>query len=244
MEKIKLNLEKPVAFYPELSRALGGALEALYVQQLYYWSDKGKRKDGWIYKTKKEMEEETTLTIRQQDRIRKNIEKQGILETKLLKANGSPTIHYKLNIPMLQKVILEYDETSHSNHTKRHIPLTENTTENTTEISPKGDTGEPESYGRKDINTCIENLKEQLSGTPDGTIKENRRFCKLLIGKFEKDYTDKDPTELIAFLIKEGLKDNFHGKNITSFKYLYYNSQKIIQSIKGRASNSKLIKIK
>lgn len=53
MEKIKLNLERPIAFYPQLSRVLGGIDEAIFVQQLYYWSDKGRDKEGWIYKTKK-----------------------------------------------------------------------------------------------------------------------------------------------------------------------------------------------
>lgn len=88
------------------------------------------------------------------------------------------------------------------------------------------------SGGDQQINQIIDFLKNTLGGTPDGTIKQNRRFAKLLLDKIKKDYPDKDPIIQIQALITFGLKDKFHGKNITSFKYLYYNCQKIIQSIK------------
>ena len=90
------------------------------------------------------------------------------------------------------------------------------------------------SFGREDINSVYSYLKEKIGGTPDGSQKQNRQFAKLLIDRLKKDYPDKDPVGLIELLIKGGLTDNFHAKNITSFKYLYYNSQKIIQAVKGQ----------
>ncbi len=101
----------------------------------------------------------------------------------------------------------------------------------------------PTSYGNKDINEIYDFLKERLSGTPDGTIKQNRQFAKLLLNKFKKDYPDKKSTELVCFLIKLALKDDFHSKNATSFKYLYYNAQKIISSAKQNKNNPKYIKL-
>lgn len=89
-------MSKPIAFYPELSRELGGdPIAALFYQQLYYWSNKGKRSDGFIYKTKEEIEYETTLNRYQQDKARNKLVKLGWLEIKKIKANGSPTLHYK-----------------------------------------------------------------------------------------------------------------------------------------------------
>jgi hypothetical protein len=137
MSKIKLNLQKPIAFFPELAKALGGIEEAVYIQQLYYWSDKGKRDDGYIYKSKKEWEEETTLSRYQQDRIRKKMEEQGLIKTKLIKANGSPTIHYKLIDEGVQNLLMDKRETYFSNSKKLTKPLTESTTENTTYTSSK-----------------------------------------------------------------------------------------------------------
>ena len=89
-------------------------------------------------------------------------------------------------------------------------------------------------YGRNDINQVISFLKEKLGGSPDGSIQQNRRFAKLLLDRFKKDYPDKLPEKLVCALITFGIEDDFHGKNITSFKYLYYNVMKIVASIKSK----------
>jgi superfamily II DNA helicase RecQ len=133
---------KPIAFRPELVEELGDIETAIFYQQIQYWSDKGKRDDGFIYKTIKDFEYETTLTARQQRRVRDKLVRLGYIEVKKIKANGSPTLHYKMvkwnvtkgNIPMLQKVTMESDKTSHS--------ITESTTESTTEKPPNPLKGE------------------------------------------------------------------------------------------------------
>lgn len=130
--------EKPIAFHPDLARAFGSVNTALYLQQLMYWSDKGGREDGYIYKTKDDIEVETCLTVRQQDVIRKDLERRGVLTTKLIKVNGAPTLHYKVDFGILQNVIMEYYKMSESNVTKcQNLTYTENTTESTTNILKK-----------------------------------------------------------------------------------------------------------
>ena len=173
MEKIQIDLERPIAFFPQLARALGGIEEAIFVQQLYYWSDKGRNKDGWIYKTKTEWEEETCLTREQQDRIRKKLEKKGILQTVLKKANGVPTLHYKLDIAMVQKALMDKCEIHQPISVKDTNPLkTETTTETTTEnkkddnediISKSKDLrelSEKEFSYKKEIDDLIDKFKE------------------------------------------------------------------------------------
>lgn len=127
-------MDRPIAFYPKLARALGGIEEAIFVQQLYYWSDKSKSKDGWVYKNRIEWERETTLTPKQQKRIVRHLKDLGMLETTLKKAKGAPTLHYKLANGLVQKVLIEQDERDHSIGTKGTNPPTEITTEITTEI--------------------------------------------------------------------------------------------------------------
>lgn len=90
-----MKAQRVIAFYPELVDILGSIHAAIYYQQLYYWSDKGTREDGFIYKSKNDIEEETKLTREQQDPIRKKLVDLGWLEIKLIKAMGVPTIHYK-----------------------------------------------------------------------------------------------------------------------------------------------------
>jgi hypothetical protein len=93
---------------------------------------------------------------------------------------------------------------------------------------------EPKQYGNPEINQCIEFLKSSLGGSLDGTIQKNRIFAKHLMGKMKKDYPDKEPVEQIKALITFGRKDNFHGKNMTSFEYIYKNKQKIIEAVRGQ----------
>ncbi len=94
-----------VLFYPEMARRFGSIVRAIYLQNLIYWSDKGHRKDGFVYKKKESIEKETTLTRYQQDSCRKYFEKKGILETKLLKANGAPTLHYRVKNGIVRNLL-------------------------------------------------------------------------------------------------------------------------------------------
>jgi hypothetical protein len=70
--------DRPIAFHPELARAFGGINEALFFQQIAYWSDKGSDPD-WIYKTQPELEAETCLSRYQQEQARKKLKSLEVL---------------------------------------------------------------------------------------------------------------------------------------------------------------------
>ena len=126
---------RPIAFYPQLAKILGNIEAAIYYQQLIYWSDKGSRDDGFIYKTKEDIEQETTLSRFQQDRCRKQLEEAGWLETKLIRANGHPTVHYKclFNIELSISKKLANGKVRNLLNEKRETDeyITETTTETT-----------------------------------------------------------------------------------------------------------------
>jgi len=116
----------------------GDITTAILLNQIIFYSDKSKRNDGYFYKSYKEWEEEICLSERQVRYSAKKLKNKGILKTKLMKANGSPTVHYKFlfdnfaesiltlcQIPTLQSVGNQSDLLSET--------LTENTTEITTE---------------------------------------------------------------------------------------------------------------
>lgn len=128
-----------------------GVVGAIYLQQLLYWSDKGKREDGFIYKTKDEIYDETGITPKEQDTIRKQLIELKCLEVKTIKANGSPTLHYRLNLANVENFFFEKEADSipdnytygQANATPRHTQvsdtgsysLTENTQETTTKTT-------------------------------------------------------------------------------------------------------------
>lgn len=116
----------------------GDFTSAILLNQIVFYSDKSKRNDGFFYKTYKEWEEEVCMSERQVRYGSKKLKEAGYLETKVMKANGAPTVHYKLDydklldsiltkcqIPNEQNVSLDTDKTSET--------LTEITTEITTE---------------------------------------------------------------------------------------------------------------
>jgi hypothetical protein len=71
--------DRPIAFHPELARAFGGINEALFFQQIAYWSDKGDDPE-WIYKSQVELEHETCLSAYQQKQARDHLKRLGVLQ--------------------------------------------------------------------------------------------------------------------------------------------------------------------
>jgi hypothetical protein len=73
-----------------------GSLEGgVFLCQLLYWCDKGSKE--WFYKSHKEWHAETFLSEYQIRQATKRCVELGFLETKLKRANGAPTMHYKVD---------------------------------------------------------------------------------------------------------------------------------------------------
>ena len=126
----------PVAFI----KYTGSRDAALFLSQLIYWTGKSKNKDGWIYKTYSEWEEELYMSEYEIRKARKTLEKLGILETKIKKANGNPTVHYRLKKDIFSETFLKKLQkrtckNSRNEPLKTTETLTEITTETTTEIT-------------------------------------------------------------------------------------------------------------
>ena len=160
-----LPLEKPIAFYPILAKLFGSVNAALYFQQLYYWGDKGSREDGFIYKTKNKIEEETSLSRYQQDIVRRKLVSLNVLETKVIKANGNPILHYKIKARIVRTLLNESQETYYS--------ITENTTENTNNIKKQ-------KVNQKQKKTKLPTFDERCAERLRKIIKKRRGLNKTM----------------------------------------------------------------
>ena len=98
-------------------------------------------------------------------------------------------------------------------------------------------------HGNPIINELVEHFQTTIQGSLDGTQHENRRYCFLLLKRFAKDFPTRNSGELVKLLITQGSGDKFHGKNLTNFKYLYYNAMKIVQSLKSDVNKNQITKI-
>lgn len=70
----------------------------------------------------------------------------------------------------------------------------------------------------------------------DGTEQQNRRYAWLLYQKLLKlkPGAPHEAVETIKALIDTAIQDSFHGPNLTSFRYLFYNAGKIASTAKKK----------
>jgi len=92
---LRMLSARPVAYNPDVARIVGSVKAAVFLCQLLYWTGKGKRRDGFIFKSRLDWEEETALSRYEQEGARKILRELGILEEELM---GVPaTLHFRVN---------------------------------------------------------------------------------------------------------------------------------------------------
>lgn len=110
----KRYLGRPVAYYPNLAKILGGVNATVFWCQLYYWTDKQHDPEGWIYKTQDELMEETGLSFDEQRTVRKKLKDKGVLEEEYRRLEHK--LYYRLNFDA-------FDALFESNFPKSGIPI-------------------------------------------------------------------------------------------------------------------------
>jgi hypothetical protein len=131
--------QRPILYQAGYAIILDSPTAAILLCQLLYWHGKGKRKDGWVYKTIPEIQKETGLTRYNQETAIKKLRNLGVLRYRLA---GIPrTRHFKLDLAELENVIPSLMD-SHklvylkppSSVVAKPPAISESTLENTTEI--------------------------------------------------------------------------------------------------------------
>lgn len=89
-------------------------LGGLFVSQLVFWSGKGKRRDGWFYRTAEEWLDKDYLNRYQVDKYTRTCVKAGWLEAKIMRANGAPTRHYRIDQTKFVEWLGQYADLSKS----------------------------------------------------------------------------------------------------------------------------------
>jgi hypothetical protein len=110
---------------------------AVFLGQLIYWCDKGKSPDGYIFKTYQEWTQETLLSQYQIRKATKKLVAMGILHTKKRKANGSPTIYYKLDRHAFTHAFFNFLRMESENISNRNQNIATSLTEPTADPSPE-----------------------------------------------------------------------------------------------------------
>ena len=101
---------RPIAFNPDLAKALRSAKAGLFLSQLLFWWEKGSN-PNWIYKTIDDVKNETGLSRQEQDTAIKICKKYGALEMKLMQTPAKR--HFKLNIQRIIELLESSLQESH-----------------------------------------------------------------------------------------------------------------------------------
>jgi hypothetical protein len=123
---------KIVAVPSELIHFIGDAGKAVLLSQLIYWSDKGGRKDGFVFKTYDEIYAETGIKEKTCSRYYKEFKEKGFFDWKIKKANAFPTVHFKLDMVKLTGLIQTFWVNRNGQNVQNDtVIMSESLTENT-----------------------------------------------------------------------------------------------------------------
>lgn len=153
---------------------------ALFLSQVIYWSDKGKDNEGWFYKSYDEWTSEICLSKYEVSKHSKRLQEMGLLETKLKKANGAPTVHYRFLFDEFVKSFVKFlDNRMSTNLTMESEETERSLTETTTETTTVGKTYTPQqiAFGylakicKIDLNLMLDKQEGQLGKEASKLIK-------------------------------------------------------------------------
>lgn len=78
---------------------------ALLLSQLWFWSPRTKNPEKWVYKTAKEFQAELGLNEYGLKKAKKILLELKLIDTKIYKANGVPTTHYRVKEDKLRNLL-------------------------------------------------------------------------------------------------------------------------------------------
>jgi hypothetical protein len=236
---------KFIPYYPNIARKYKLTVtETLIYGFIDFYTSNG---SGRFYFTNEQIAEIIDCSIDTASKSIVKLNKLGLIEvSRTIRAGGGQIRFVKIPKSDLGKSLVETKEnvgTNNNKINKNNITISKDIGEpdieseqeiySLKEEKEKKEQKERNGYGNGDINTCIEYFQKKLGASLDGSVKENRRYCYNLIRKMKKDYPDIAPVEQVKMLIDLAMQDRFHSKNATSFKYLFYNTQRIAQSFKS-----------
>ncbi|BDC37927.1 hypothetical protein [Paraburkholderia terrae] len=154
-----------VAYNPKLVKYLGSINAVILFKQLLYWTGKESSPLG-IYKTAKEIQDETELTVNEQVSARKKLRDLGVLSE--TRRRIEHRIYYKLDVNRLNEIVAELEsvKTAEPEQTKLE-PLMSQSIETVVE-----DVVTPDLF---DIVQPVETPVETVSEASDETVLDESR---------------------------------------------------------------------
>ena len=127
-------LKRPIAYQPIVAKAFDSVTLAILWCQFYYWSERTNDPDGWVYKTRDDVFDETGLGRKQQETARKIGAKLGVMESIRMGEKG--VMHYRVDIEKAKEVIEKYIKENPRKEIRK-IKIAQLVQKNTEQILPE-----------------------------------------------------------------------------------------------------------
>jgi hypothetical protein len=189
------------AYVPWLVREFGPH-GGIFLSQLLFWDGKGHDPDGWIYKTEKEMEQETSLTRSSQRKARRVLVGKGVLEED---KRGLPRrLHYRTDLRALMDILDGEASTGKEARSSEEDISRLTSEENTSFLAGEEiitsltneegiifleseEASTDPAYTESTSENTAETLQREEAGEPTLQVGANRKFAPLNQGKEEEN---------------------------------------------------------
>ena len=124
------------------ARMTGSLQLAVLINQLLYWSERATRKDGSVYKSSADWEEElpvSSYAVRQFNKL-------PFIETSVHRANNAPTTHYRIRGDILLEMVREFLASHAKPAHKAHAQIDESSFSFRQSLVAKSTTTDVETY--------------------------------------------------------------------------------------------------
>lgn len=181
------TIGRPIAFYPGLRKITGSTNATIFLCQFVYWTGKENSKDGWIYKTSNEIEEETGLSYDEQKTARAKLKQAGLIKER----------YARLEHQMYFKVVLDVLNEKWGNR-QNGFP------EHGITALAKAESQHSLNESKTTSETTTENKSDNSSGIKQQPLKEKRnQVTPKTIKSLDWMIAAGVPSEEIARLSKE-----------------------------------------
>ena len=95
------DVGQSLSYYPSIAR-LVGVKECVLLCQFIYWKGKQTDPDGWIYKTREDIRDETGMSFREQETARNSLRSKKLLDDKYDRLNHQ--LFFRVNFETLNEL--------------------------------------------------------------------------------------------------------------------------------------------
>jgi len=113
----KALMQRALAYHVAYAKATGSVKLAILWGQIHYWKDKAADPDGWVYKTRESIFDETGLSRKEQETARELGEKMGVLKSEV--RGTPPTVHFLVDEDRMIELIEMYERGNQKEEPKK-----------------------------------------------------------------------------------------------------------------------------